>query len=157
MRRALIVVFILANFGVCSAAFAVSPDDCRAQFDGCMKACSTDQQCQSNCYEGVGFCLNVARQGKKPFFRDAATAVGAVSAPATTSGAKNVNPGSAATTTTKIETVGVQTINPGAATATTTTNAPPLSAPAKPSTAISNGVLGHASGGQLGRGNLRVQ
>jgi hypothetical protein len=44
-----------------------------------------------------------------------------------------------------------------AATITTTINAPPISAPAKPPTAISNGIAGHAPSGQLGRGDLRVQ
>ena len=155
MRRALIVVFILANFGVCSAAFAVSPDDCRARDEECKKACS-NQQCLDVCQGGVEFCFSVAHQGNKPFFRDAATAVGAVSAPATTSGVKNVNPGSAATTATNAGAIGVQTIKPGTA-ATTTTNTAPLSAPGKPPVSFSNGVSGHVPSGQPGRSNVRAQ
>jgi hypothetical protein len=47
-------------------------------------------------------------------------------------------------------------VNPGTA-ATMTMNAAPLSAPAKPPVAISNGVSGHPPIGQPGRSNLRVQ
>ena len=145
MRKVLIIALGLASLGVlgvCSAAFATTPDDCRTIFAGCMKACSKDQQCESNCYEGVGFCLKVTHPGKS-FFRGAGTAVGAFSAPATTPGAKNVNSGTAATTTANIGKGGVQAINPGTA-ITTTTNAARLSAPAKPPTSISSGIAGYA-------------
>lgn len=73
-----------------------------------------------------------------------------------TSAASGVKTGNAATMAINAGAVGAQTVNPGAA-ATMTTNAPALSAPAKPPIAISNGISGHAPGGQPGRSNFRAQ
>ena len=155
MRKAFFVAVVLMGSGVCSATFAATPDGCRAIFAGCMKACSTNERCQSNCYEGVGLCLMFARQGNKPFFRDAATAAGPFSAPAVSSGVKNVNPGVATTTTANIGTVGTQAINAGAAvTATTGITA---STPGKPIATFSNGISAHLPVAQPARGNLRAQ
>ena len=155
MRRILMIVLVSVSFGTCSAAFALSPDYCRELAAACTKDCSTDQ-CVDGCQDGFEFCLLFAHQGKKPTFRGAATTVGPFSAPAMTPGVKNVNPGTAATTTANIGTVGTKTVNPGAAT-TTPTGVATLSTSAKPQTAFSNGTSRGAPVVQPGRNNLRVQ
>jgi len=153
--RKVIVALVFVGFGASSAAFALSPDYCRELAAACKKDCSTDR-CVDGCQDGFEFCLLFAHQGKKPTFRGAATTVGPFSAPAMTSGVKNVNPGTAATTTANIGTGGAKTINPGAA-AATATGAATLSAPAKPFTSVSNGISSGVSIAQPGRSNLRAQ
>jgi len=163
MRRSLRLVFALICFGVCSESSAVNRRVCYNNWIACNGNCTTIpnkgkyQTCSRLCDVEYQFCHDLMNPpSTKNNIPNAGTTVAPFSKPGVTPGAKNVNPGEAATTTTTIGTVGTQTVNPGAA-ATTTTNAAPLSTPGKPPAANSNGISGHVPGGQPGRSNFRVQ
>lgn len=164
MRKVLFVALSLASLGLgvqlasaekgrnCLADHAyckaqdVNWKVCLMRFDFCVKQ---NQKLGLNPYG------NPARFGGSPGILNNAPSV-SIGKPGVTPGAKNINPGTAATTTINSRTVDAQAINRGTA-ATMTINAAPLSPPAKPPTAFSNGMSGHTPGGQPARGNLRVQ